>query len=59
MNKPTELELLAKRLYVAKAEQRAIDMATYGPNCYGAISLEECRIELGVEANSTIKENKQ
>lgn len=44
----SDLEFLAKRLYVAETEQRAIDTAFYGATSYGPRSLEDCRIELGL-----------
>lgn len=40
------IEELAKRLYVAKNEQRAIDMSKYGADIYAPITLEDCLAEL-------------
>lgn len=40
------IEELAKRLYVAKNEQRAIDMTKYGADIYSPITLEDCLAEL-------------
>lgn len=48
MKDTAELEMLAKRLYVAKIEQRNIDGQHYGHHMYQETTLEECRIELGL-----------
>jgi len=44
-----EMEMLAKRLLVAREEQRAIDMAALGYNCYEPWTLDKCREELGLK----------
>jgi hypothetical protein len=48
-----ELEHMAKQLYVTEAMQRALDTQTYGANSYAPKSLEDCRIELGLQPADT------
>ena len=43
-----ELELLAKRLYVAYQEQHAINLAHYGANYSAPPTLDGCRVEMGL-----------